>query len=138
MVGHDSIKSFIRGTLGCGCPEEAIRSIDCRFHVRLRNDATVACAVIIGSRLLVYMIDDVDGSVDEKCLAFYLAEGTKERESKGLNRFRLVIATDSTSVRQRLKNAFEALNNEDDKVHLHVISRKENIFTGPGRRPPKA
>ncbi len=134
MIDHDSIKFFVQKTPGCGCPEEVFRSIDCRFCVRLRNEAAVNCAFIVGNRLLVYVVDDGDVSLDEKRLALYLAEGTKERDSKGLNRFRLVIATDTAWAQQRLKKAFEALNNEDEKVHLHVISREKNIFAEGGPR----
>ncbi len=134
MIDHDSIKFFIQKTLGCECPEEVFRSIDCQLRVRLQNDVLIDCVLIVGNRLLVYVVDDGDGSLDEKRLALYLAEGTKERDSKGLNRFRLVIATDKAWVQQRLKKAFEALNNEDDKVHLHVISKGENIFAESGPR----
>ncbi len=137
MIDYDSIKFFIQKTLGSECPEEVFRSIDCQLRVRLQNDVVIDCVLIVGRRLLVYVIGAGGDSLDEKRLAFCLAEGTKERDSKGLNRFRLVIATDTASAQQRLKNAFQALNNEDEKVHLHVISRGENIFAELGLRSTK-
>ncbi len=105
MIDHDSIKFFIQKTLGCECPEEVFRSIDCQPRVRLQNDVVIDCVLIVGRRLLVYVVDDGDGSLDEKRLALYLAEGTKERDSKGLNRFRLVIATDTASAEESLRGA---------------------------------
>ncbi len=136
MIGHDSIKSFVQGTLGCRCPEEVFRSIDCRFNVRL-NGATVVCAVIIGSRLLLYVVDDDEGALEEKRLAFYVAEGKRERDSKGLNRFRLVIVAKTEAIGERLQKAFQTLKNADDRIHLHVIGREENIFASAASRSNK-
>ncbi len=129
LPDHDSIKSFIQETLGCGCPEEVFRAVDARRRVRLQNAVEIDCVLIVGRRLLVYIVDEGDGILDEKRLAFYVAEGTKDRDRKGLNRFRLVIVSDAASARKRLEHAFKTLNSNDDKVHLHVIGREENIFS---------
>ncbi len=137
MIDHDSIKFFIQKTLGCECPEEVFRSIDCRSKVLLQGDAFVSTALIVGDRLLIYVVDTDYNTLDAEHVALYIAEGKKERDRKELNRFRLVIATDTASAKQRLKNVFQALNNEDEKVHLHVISREENIFAEVGLRSPK-
>jgi hypothetical protein len=136
MIGHDSIKSFIQGTLGCGCPEEVFRSIDCRSGVRLKGDAVVSNALIVGDRLLIYVVDTADDALDGERLALYVAEGKKERDGKGLNRFRLVIVANTDAARQRLQKAFESLKSRDDKIHLHVISREENIFASAVRPSP--
>ncbi len=88
------------------------------------------CALVVGNRLLVYVVDGDGGAVDEKGLALYVAEGKKERDETGLNQFRLVVAEERPAVRQRLQKAFEALDIADDRIHLHMISRKQNIFTG--------
>ncbi len=136
MIGRDSIKSFIQGTLGCGCPQEVFRSIDCRFGTQLRGGAVVSTALIIGNRLLIYVVDSVDDALDRDHLALYVAEGRKERDRKGLNRFRLVVATNAEAVRQRLRSIFDGLWDRDEKIHLHVISRDENIFREMARPDP--
>ncbi len=127
MPDHESIKSFIQNTLGCRCPEDVLRTIDCRMGVQLRTGVVVDCALVVGRRLLVYVISASGGGPDEKTIAFYVSEGEKERDETGLNRFRLVIAADAGS-EQRFQNAFAALDIADEKIHLHVISREENIF----------
>ncbi len=137
MLDHDSIKSFIQKTLGCGCPEDVFRSIECRSRVLLQGDAVVSTALIVGNRLLLYVVDTDDNALDTEHVALYIAEGKKERDRKGLNRFRLVIVASAEAERQRLQKAFESMNNRDDKIHLHVISRGENIFADVGRRSPK-
>ncbi len=60
MIDHDSIKSFIKRMLGCGCPEEVFRSIDCRFGTRLQGGAVISTALIIGNRLLINVVDMED------------------------------------------------------------------------------
>ena len=136
MIGHDSIKSFIQGTLGCGCPEEVFRSIDCRFGTRLQGGAVVSSALIVGNRLLIYVVDADDDALDREHLALYVTEGKKERDRKGLNRFRLVVVTNAEAVRQQLRSIFDGLQDRDEKIHLHVISRDENIFRESARPDP--
>jgi hypothetical protein len=133
MIGHDSIKSFIQGTLGCGCPEEVFRSIDFRAGTRLQGDAVVSTALIVGNRLLIYVVDADDDALEGEHLALYVAEGKKERDRKGLNRFRLVVATNAEAAPQRLRSIFEVLQDRDERIHLHVIRRDENIFRESAR-----
>jgi hypothetical protein len=136
MIDHPAIKSFIQNTLGCECPEEVFRSVDCRSGVRLKGDAVVSNALIVGDRLLIYVVDSADDALDGERLALYVAEGGKKRDGRGLNRFRLVIVANTEAARQRLQKAFESLKNRDDKVHMHVISREENIFAADVRPSP--
>jgi hypothetical protein len=61
----------------------------------------------------------------------YLGEcRKKERDEKGLNRFRLVLVFDDPEkVRPGAERQFEELRGSDEKVHLHVISRKDFPLT---------
>jgi hypothetical protein len=55
-----------------------------------------------------------------------VSEGRKERDSRHLNRFRLVLgAKDVDLISKQAKKIFEGFNDLDDKVHLHVVSMKK-------------
>lgn len=129
MIDNDTIKTFVQETLGCGCPEEVFRTIDCNRAVRLSNEAVLNCAITIGNRLLIYVMEKRIADLDEKLLAFLVSAGKKERDSRGLNRFRLVIVADEMAEKGSLIHMFEKLQDKDGKIHLHVIKKEENIFT---------
>lgn len=57
MQDNKRIKAFVQGTLGCGCLEEVFRSIDCKKNVRLNEKVLLNQTIIIGNRLLIYVID---------------------------------------------------------------------------------
>lgn len=124
MADNNTIKAFVQETLGCGCPEEVFRSIDIRRHVRLNERVLLSRSITIGNRLLIYVIGpEVPVGVRE-FLGFIVSAGKKERDSRGLNRFRLVVVTDDASEKQSLLRGFEELQDKDEKIHLHVITKE--------------
>ncbi len=135
MLDTAKIKSFVQDTLGCGCPEEVFQAIDCKSYVRLSDDVTLTWAITIGGRLLIYVIEK-DAGLDDALLAFLVAKGRKERDSRGLNRFRLVVAADDGAAKEGLMHMFEELQDRDEKVHLHVIRKADAFFTTTSGAPP--
>jgi len=130
MVPPERIKYFIQKTLGCGCPEEVFQSIETRQNVRLNNFITLDSAIIIGDRLLVYIMEAGSAGCVEEHLPVLVAAGRNERDAKGLNRFRLVlVADDAEGLRKSAERQFEELRSSDKKVHLHVIGRKDLFIT---------
>ena len=129
MIPLEHIKHFIQHTLGCSCPEEVFRSIDVRRNVRLGSFITLDSAVIIGNRLLVYIAKSGSAGCIEEHLPVLLAAGKKERDDKGLNRFRLVLVADDPELRKTAEIQFEELRGKDGKVHMHVIKKSDNPFT---------
>jgi hypothetical protein len=125
----DTIRRFVQNTLGCGCPEEVFRSIDVRRDVRLNSFVVLDSAIIIGNRLLVYVTDvSAEGCIEEH-LSLLMEMGKKERDEKGLNRFRLVLMTDvPEEMRLTAGKLYNDLRGTDERVHLHVIGRKSNPF----------
>ena len=128
MVDADKIVVFVRKTLGCGCPEEAFRSLDCRRTVPLNDEVVLNSVVIVGNRLLIYVFEPTPEDVAERHLAVLVTAGKQERDSRGLNRFRLVIVTDDAAEKESLLDLFHMLQGKDEKMHLHVIKKAENIF----------
>ena len=129
MVPPERIKLFVQNILGCGCPEEVFRSIDVRERVALNRFIVLDHAIIIGNRLLVYVAKaGSDGCIEEH-LPILVGMGKNERDAKGLNRFRLVLVSDTPDeVRETAERQFKKLRGNDEKVHLHVISKIEMPF----------
>jgi hypothetical protein len=129
MIPRERIKLFVQHTLGCGCPEEVFLSIDIRERIALNSFIVLNSALIIGNRLLIYIAAaGTEGCIEEH-LQILVSAGEKERDEKGLNRFRLVLVTDEPeAIRQAGGKLFKELRGTDEKVHLHVINRKAMPF----------
>lgn len=128
MADKEKIKQFVQEALGCGCPEEVFRSIDCKRNVELGSGVILNSIITIGNRLLVYVLYDNLDFV-EKHLAFLVSAGKKERDSRGLNRFRLVIVMDGfTGNGDAIRRTFGELQEKDGNIHLHVISSNDKYL----------
>jgi len=122
MIDKEKIKRFVRDALGCGCPEEVFRSIVCKRDVELGGGVILHSIITIGNRLLIYLVHDNQDFV-EKHLSLLVSAGKKERDSRGLNRFRLVIITDRIPGNDDvIRRTFGELQEKDENIHLHVIS----------------
>jgi hypothetical protein len=129
MTAREHIKIFVQETLGCGCPEEVFESIDCRNGVSLEGRVALDACLTIGNRLLIYVVSTgMQGKILE-FFPFLVRAGKKERDARGLNRFRLVIVCDDEQERKALHESFAKIEGKDDKIHLHLISRKDNLFS---------
>lgn len=126
MLSPENIKHFVQNILGCGCPEEVFRSIDVRRNVRINSFIVLDSAIIIGNRLLIYIAEAGSAGCVEEHLPLLFTEGKKQRDEKGLNRFRLVLVADRPDeVRQAAERQFEELRGTDEKIHLHVIKKSD-------------
>jgi hypothetical protein len=135
MLSPEHIKHFVQNTLGCGCPEEVFRSIDVCRNVRLNSFIVLDYAIIIGNRLLVYILEAGSAGCVEEHLLVLVKAGKKEREEKGLNRFRLVlVAEEPDGVKNIAERLFEELRGTDEKAHLHIIKKNQLLFTAEGSR----
>jgi len=130
MLPPERVKHFVRNTLGCTCPEEVFLSIEIRRSVRLNSFITLDTVLIVGDRLLIYITEaGTEGCVEEH-LPVLAAAGRKERDEKGLNRFRLVLVSDiPDEVRRAAERQFGELRNNDAKLHLHAIKKRDSPFT---------
>lgn len=129
MPDNKRIKAFVQGTLGCGCPEEVFRSIDCKKNVRVNEKVLLSRAITIGDRLLIYVIDSREPDTIQRHLGAIVSAGKKERDEQGLNRLRLVVVTDDAAEKESLIRRFKELKDKDEKIHLHVIKKEENVIT---------
>lgn len=120
MVNNENITTFIQRILGCGCPEEVFRYIECQSDIKI-NDLAVKNRINIGNRLLIYVAEVNESAPVSRILPLLCDAGKKDRDSSGFNRFRLVLAADILDdIKQDAEDIFKAIN-EDEKMHLHVI-----------------
>jgi hypothetical protein len=74
--------------------------------------------------LLIYVLDAASFGVAESALADLVARGRRERDERGYNRFRLVIACDEpASAIIAVQHAFDAARGNDERAHLHCLPR---------------
>jgi len=123
MVNNENITTFVQRILGCGCPEEVFRYIECQSDIKI-NDLAVKNRVNIGNRLLIYVAEVNESDSVNRILPLLCDAGKKDRDSSGFNRFRLVLATDILDdIKQSAEDTFKVIN-KDEKMHLHVILKK--------------
>lgn len=119
MQAYSEIKHFVQQTLGCSCPEDVFNNIDYRNE----DDGIAGKKVTVGDRLLIYIISVDESSTIRGVIHSALQQGVGEREQKGLNRFRLVLASSRPNeVRSLAELAFNSSDFADEKTHLHVVN----------------
>jgi hypothetical protein len=118
MADLEKIKAFVQGVLGCGCAEDVFRIIELRHGKKgeVRYDR-----INIGNRLLIYIFRADDPEFIGEKLPGMLLAGRKERDDRGFNRFRLVLATDAPAAGIAAMNAYKKTGLTDDRLFLHVV-----------------
>jgi hypothetical protein len=117
------LRTFIRATLGCRCPDEVLDWIECTHSELSQEVETRITRIDVGRRLLVYVleIEESDRSADAS-LPAVIAAAMVDRASGSFNRLRIVVAADDPEeVTPRLERIFPESAPPDDRVHLHVI-----------------
>ena len=85
---------LVRNILGCTCPEEIFDHYEVQHNVA---EAIPMVQLIMGNRLLIWIVDAARVVEPGQILLRLLEQGLAERENRGLNRFRLVVAGASLS-----------------------------------------
>ncbi len=124
MSRHLRIKSFVQSVLGCTCPDKVFEQIEDR-HV-LPSSSPHSRSITIGGRLLIY-VWEVDGLVNlQEGLLAMLQTGKEERDARGLNRFRAVLAVETPhAVAPRANLYFSLFEGKDDRMHIHIVPLKD-------------
>jgi len=114
---------LVRDILGCTCPEEIFDHYQVRHNV---SEAIPMVQLIMGDRLLIWIVDGVKIVEPGQTLLRLLEQGLSERESCGLNRFRLVVVGEFLSWEKEWAHLAEGLG---PKVHLHVLPDIKNLIS---------
>jgi hypothetical protein len=120
-----SIVHFVRGTLGCGCPDEVFQSIAIS-HLPVAAGRPPIVQLLVGSRLLIHVVAPPSGSAANGWIEQLVANGRAIRDRHGYNRFRLVIASPVPlrSVRD-IEERFARAVAGDEKAHLHWVGHRQ-------------
>jgi hypothetical protein len=130
MIKTENIKTFVRQTLGCACPEEVFKRIDCQSNIKLNDNILLSSKINVGNKLLIYVVEINDQDSMKHTLPFLLNIGKKERDSSGFNRFRLVLATDKLDEIKEVADIVFKTIDKDERIHLHIIPKKNiQIFS---------
>jgi hypothetical protein len=120
MDHKKKIMEFVKGVLGCQCPDDVFEQIE--SHVRDLVGNTRLQTMTTGKRLPIYIWSTNEPSLVRTHLPSMLLTGMKERDQRGLNRFRAVIASDGVEpIGTVAREVFRDFKHKDDKMHLHVV-----------------
>ena len=123
VVDRAAIKKFVREGLGCTCPDAVFDSISVEQNPDVFDEMQKGLLLRVGGKLLLYLVETNDWASVAAKLEQIIRWGRKNRDAGGFNRFRLVVSTpDIQPARQILVRQFDALNELDEKLHLHVIT----------------
>ena len=125
MTMEEKIKSFVKDTLGCGCPEEVFRHIEHAENNPIQENLRVAHRIDVCGRLLIYVYN-VERSTDIlEDMTKLIRHGQRAKKTDGYNRFRLVLVSDDKEgVAGIATKVFDKLEKEEN-IHLHVIDEGE-------------
>jgi hypothetical protein len=113
------IKKFVQNVLGCTCPNKVFEQVEDR-HVPPSSSPHTR-SITIGGKLLIYIWEVDEKELQEGILAM-LETGKKERDARGLNRFRAVLAVKTPqAVAPRANQYFSLFEGKDDRMHIHVV-----------------
>lgn len=116
-----SITDFVRGTLGCGCPDDVFKKIEVSRERTVKQLSEIT-RINIGDTLLVYIVNDSLMDNYESITRALVSAGKGDRDRFGFNRFRLVLSGDDRlDLQNKIKNVFLSLIGGDEKLHLHFV-----------------
>ena len=118
-----SLKNFVKFTLGCQCPDDVFNSIQQKKHVKIDDSIILDYEFIIGNRLLVIIIKFDKLEEIQPFLSKIIDYGITKRNEINLNRFRLVLFSNSPkNIETGVEKLFAELTEDDEKVHLHILN----------------
>jgi len=123
---NNAIERFVRQELGCQCPAAVFSRIAVEDAPETFGVWPQGRLISVGGRLLILVVRSDDADAVHRMLGKLLLEGRRLRETRGFNRFRLVIATTCVDVTgPSLRKDFERLDGIDEHLHLHVIAPEQ-------------
>jgi hypothetical protein len=109
------LQRFVRGTLGCKCPDEVFQSIAI-------DRADGHTRIVIGNQLLIYLMEVAEEAEPARAVSRLASKGLADRNLQRLNRLRLVVAyTQPPLDHADAEAAFTEAVGDDDRAHLHFI-----------------
>ncbi len=116
-----NITEFVRGVLGCGCPDEVFKKIEVHRDYKLGLSLSTT-RINIGDTLLIYIVRPVSSEELQDTIKNIVLVGREDRNSNSFNRFRLVIVGDEKGLDSDITTRTFAVEiGEDEKMHIHFV-----------------
>jgi hypothetical protein len=122
FVSIAAIKTFVRDTLKCGCPDNVFNDVRIGLP-SLYNTHSVkgGLEILIGGRLLVAVVPYKSVRNPDTDIPLMLKKGRNVRDDKGFNRFRLVlVGVTDTAKRKELQGMTTML---EERLHIHLLDK---------------
>ena len=116
LVKKEMAIRLIRDQLGCTCPSEVFDHFQIRY---CESRYSPFVQMIMGDRLLVRIIEISRLNSPDEEIPAMLSEGLEERETRGLNRFRLVMV--GSPPPELMEDLMKISEKMDAKIHLHSL-----------------
>jgi len=127
-INEKSLKNFVKFTLGCQCPDDVFNSIQQKHQLKIKNSIILDSEFIIGNRLLIIIVKLVKLEEIQAFLPKIIEYGLTKRNENSLNRFRLVLFSNSPkTVEPVLEKLFAKLTEGDERVHLHILNENNTL-----------
>jgi len=143
---RQEIERFVRGALGCRCPEGVFRQVELESATEPGGTGLMT-RLVIGHKLLIYVAVLATPSQMARQLTALARRGRRERDERGLNRFRLVLVSyGGAATEAGVREALDAMLEGDDRAQVHVVPRSAlptpllpgSTHPGPTRRSAAA
>jgi hypothetical protein len=121
-LNKEKLTGFIRGTLGCGCPDEVFEKIE-SSRIAVGALPGAATRIVVGDTLLLYVVAPASIQELTDTVAEVADSGRRDRDSNRYNRFRLVVSDDSHEAeRAGAVAGFAREAGTDEKMHIHFVN----------------
>jgi hypothetical protein len=125
---NSAVKDFLVNVLGCRCPEEVFLDIELNKSPAPVGTIPLDFEIHVGGRIIILGVAAEYVLSTPDALAALVAAGTKIRNEREYNRFRLVVLADSPDCEAIFRPRFEQLPGVDDRIHMHVVNKVDGSF----------
>jgi len=120
-LNKEKLTGFIRGTLGCGCPDEVFEKIE-SSRIAVGALPGAATRIEVGDTLLLYVVAPASIQELTDTVAEVADSGRRDRDVNHYNRFRLIVSDDSgEGERAGAVAGFAQEVGSDKKMHIHFV-----------------
>jgi hypothetical protein len=125
---NSAVKDFLVNVLGCRCPEEVFLEIELNKAPDPVGTIPLAFEIHVGGRIIMLGVSAEYVLSVPNALAVLVAAGTKIRDNRKYNRFRLVVLADDSECEAILRPRFTKIPGLDDRIHMHVLNKGDASF----------
>jgi hypothetical protein len=125
---NNAVKDFLVNVLGCKCPDEVFFDVELNTSPAPVGTIPLDFEIHVGGRIIMLGVAAEYVLSAPTALSALVAAGTKIRNEREYNRFRLVVLADDSACEAKLRPRFTQLPGADDRIHIHVVNKVDTNF----------